>query len=165
MIQRMFIIILALMLIAACNQSEAPPIDDIVGDLDTNPLVYSISLGIQWVSPNPQGRWSEVGREVQATDNITTRIIIRLEPKAELGQDFELAMASLTAEDVTIEATDSGIVYIRTTSEISDYVIYRDFPNYIVVLSLVDALTDTVEPEYIADWERIALEGNLLILQ
>lgn len=166
MVKRILIVMLALLilLMTACKQSEAPPVDDIIGDMDTNPLVYNISLGIQWVSPNPEQRWSEVGREIQAMDYITTRIIIRLEPKAEPEQDFEAALTSLTTENISIEETETGMLYVRTRSQISDYVIYRDFPNYIVVLSLVDALTDTVDPEYIDDWERIALEGNLLIL-
>jgi len=125
-----------------------------------NSLVYNISLELQWLSPNPGNRWSQAGREL-ASDNASTVILIRFEAKDEVGEEFLSALDRITAETVLIETTVDGIVYGRGSSEISDHVIYRDFPAFVVTLTLIDKISDTVEQAYINEWERIALEGTL----
>ncbi len=86
---RSLIVIFTILLlgITACQQSESPPIDDIVGNISMNTLTYDISLEQQWISPNPGERWAVGGRELQVTNHVSTRILIRLEPKDVVNQE------------------------------------------------------------------------------
>lgn len=171
---RMLIVILAILglVLVGCQQSEGPSDEDIaaiIGNIDTlnanaERLVYDISLELQWVFPNPRNAWALVGREIQLLDNVSTRILFRLEPKAETGQSFEDALASITASDLTFDETDSGERYARGTSTMSNYVIFRDFENAVVVITLTDLLVDTIDPVFVSDWETIALDGGLFVL-
>jgi|SRR5690606_17615761 len=151
--------------VTACQQSEAPPIDDIVGNISTNTLTYDISLEQQWISPNPGERWAIGGRELQATENISTRILIRLEPKDVVNQDFEEALAGITAINLTFSETDNGERYAQGITEAQSHIIYRDYPETTVRIELIDLMTDDIDQLYINDWERISLEGGLLTLE
>lgn len=163
--QRSLVIVLAIIfsVLSACQQSEAPPIDDLVGNTNTNNLAYDVSLEQQWVSPNPGERWALGGRELQVTDNVVIRIIIRLEEKT--SDDFEEAMTTITADDLTFGETETGERYARAISDVGSHMIFRDYPDTIVRIELVDSLLNPLEQEYIDDWERIALEGGLLTLE
>ncbi|MGB7338804.1 MAG: hypothetical protein WBC91_07935 [Phototrophicaceae bacterium] len=169
---RMLIVILGIasMLLVGCQQSEGPSDEDIaaiIGDIEalaSDRLVYDISLELQWVMPNPRNAWALVGREIQAIDQVSTRILIRLEPKTETGQGFEEALMLLTASDLIFGETDTGERYARGTSAMSNYVMYRDFDTVVVVLTLTDLLVDVIDPIYVADWETIALDGGLFVL-
>lgn len=164
--QRSLIVMLAIIvsvLLSACQQSEAPPIDDLVDTINVNYLTYDVSLDQQWISPNPRDRWTLGGRELQVTDNVVVRIIIRLEEKT--SDDFEEAMTTITAEDLTFGETETGERYARAMNEVGSHMIFRDYPDTIVRIQLADALLNTIEQEYIDDWERIALEGGLLTLE
>ena len=154
-----------LLFVTACQQSEAPPIDDIVGNISTNNLTYDISLEQQWISPNPGERWTVGGRELQVTNDISVRIIIRLEPKVVVNQDFEDALATITANELTIGETENSERYAQGITEVDSYVIYRDYPETVVRIELIDAVLNDIDPLYINDWERIALEGGLLTLE
>lgn len=154
-----------IMILTACKQSEPPPIDDIVGSISMNNLTYDISLEQQWISPNPGERWAIGGRELQVTNNISTRILIRLEPKAEMNQDFEEALAGITADELTFGETETGERYAQGISSAGSRIIYRDYPETIVKIELIDLMTDDIDQLYINDWERIGLEGGLLTLE
>lgn len=165
LIQRRVIVMLIVILgLSACKQSEAPPIDDIFEGTPANNLVYNISLELQWLSANPGNRWSQAGREL-VSENVSTVILIRVDAKDESGQAFETILENLTADNVIIETTENGVLYGRASSEVSEHVIYRDFPAFVVTLTLIDKISDTVDRSYINDWERIALEGNLFIVE
>lgn len=149
----------------ACQQSEAPPIDDIVDNIPTNNLTYDISLEQQWISPNPGERWAVGGRELQVTENISTRILIRLESKDVVNQDFGEALEGITAIELAFGETGNGERYAQGITEAQSHIIYRDYPETIVRIELIDLMTDDIDQLYINDWERIALEGGLLTLE
>jgi len=153
--------------LAGCTQSGVIPEEDLEGSgLDAfNNITYIITVDQFWITPNPGGRWSYVGRQLQVTSNITTVVQIRLEPKSETGQSFESALENVTAEPYTIEETDDGVLYARGSSEVSDYIIFRDYPEYVVEISLFDGVTDDIDQQYINDWEIIALEGGLFFAE
>lgn len=169
--KRMLVVILiaVVSILTACQQSGGlDPNATLPGSssIDAiNNITYIISVDHLWISPNPGGRWSFVGRQLQVTSEITTVIQIRLNAKADVGQAFEDALADVTAADYTIEETDDGVVYARGTNAVGGMVIYRDYPEYVVTITLMDAVSDTVDEQYINDWEIIALEGGLMTVE
>lgn len=165
MMQRMIIVILlAIFSLTACQQSALPEFDDIPLDTISNRLIYNFEPRIRWISHNPGERWFVVGRDL-GTRNIGTIIMIRLEIKETPGQAFEDALARLTVDPYTIGETDDGNIYARGSSVISDYVIFRDSPDFVISFTLIEVFSDSIDVRLIADWEQIALEGFLLILE
>ncbi len=75
------------------------------------------------------------------------------------------ALEGITAIELAFGETDSGERYARGITEAQSHIIYRDYPEMIVRIELIDLMTDDIDQLYINDWERIALEGGLLTLE
>ncbi|MEM9952101.1 MAG: hypothetical protein AAF846_10895 [Chloroflexota bacterium] len=159
--------ILAFVLIG-CQQSEGPSDEDIaaiLGDTqtDTDRLFLDLSLSMQWVTPNPDSNWVIAGRDIQRRDDLTIRIAIRLEAKNSSGEDFEAAIARLTASNLEYDETDTGEQYARINDG-EDNIIYRNFEDFVVIIRLSTFTDDPIDPIIFEEWETIALEGGLNIL-
>ena len=155
------VILLTILFLTACEQTGLREVDGFSLDSLGITVHLPITQNLKWVAPNPGDRWSVLGTDLSASivRLITPQIYIKEDP----GQSLETLMPAITENDYTIEETDDGTVYARSQSLTSDYIIFRDFPDYVISLTYIDPST-TIDPIYINDWEKIALEGYLVIV-
>ena len=158
------VMLISLLFLTACEQSGLPDVEGVEIDAIRDNINFSFTPQVRWVSANPGNRWFIVGRDL-ATSNISTKITLEIEAKASTGQSLEEVLTILTAQPYTIEELEDGSIYARGSSLATEFVIFRDFPDFVVTLTVIDALSESIDPRLIADWERIALEGDLLILE
>lgn len=159
-------LILLVLFLTACQQSEAPDLSDLGLEVDPSTLITTpISIDYSWISVNPNGRWTIVGTEMQPSGEFGTRIQFRLNNKAEQEQDFEEALSGITAETLDFATLENGSRYARTSNDEGIRIIYRDYPDVVVEIRIIDTIDDVVDQTYIEDWEMIALEGNLFLME
>jgi hypothetical protein len=126
-----------------------------------NSVVVMLSPDLSYIAPDPDARWTLVGTDLHAANHPTTLIQIDYTLKPEDDTLLADILPTLTAETLEIQEADS-IFYAEGTTPVSNYVLYVDKGFYVMTFTLLDAVSDEVANDYIEDWRRIGIQGELV---
>jgi hypothetical protein len=126
-----------------------------------NSVVVMLSPDLSYIAPDPDARWTLVGTDLHAANQPTTLIRIDYTLKPEDDTPLANVLPTLTAETLEIQEVEGGF-YAEGTTAVSNYVLYVDKGFYVMTFTLLDAVSDEVANDYIEDWRRIGLEGELI---
>lgn len=124
-------------------------------------VVVPLSGDLSYIVPDPYQLWTVAGTDLQSAHNFTTRIQINYVLKPQDNTPLSEILPTLTAENLEIQEGD-GVQYAEGSTPVSDYVLYVDKGDYVVIFTLFDAATDDIDAQYIASWRSISLEGELV---
>jgi hypothetical protein len=126
-----------------------------------NSVVVMLSPDLSYIAPDPDARWTLVGTDLHAVSNSTTLIQIDYTLKPEDDTPLADVLPTLTAKTLEVQALD-GVFYAESTTPVSNYVLYVDKGFYVMTFTLLDAVSDEVADDYIEDWRRIGIQGELV---
>ncbi|MEL6405224.1 MAG: hypothetical protein AAFR81_12715 [Chloroflexota bacterium] len=180
------ILCLAVLLLTACSGANEPldidllraeacdnlpqvssiPPDRAIDDT-SNEVFVQLIINLMWISPNPNLRWAVAGSELQVRDDVTTRILFReteIQEEQE-GLSFEELLYTVAAPEAINGVTDDGMPYGCDVDPIGNRIIYRQNNGYMLEIILTDLNDDQIDIIYISEWQIIALQGGVLLME
>jgi hypothetical protein len=171
MVIRQVSIGILLLIVSACSGFDIPNSDVPFPDPDQIADEYSVSqtlvvpMGVDYTytAPNPGGRWEANGQTISLVGRYFTQIRVSITPKDPL-QTLSDILPQLTARDYPI-ATEDDITYATGFNEIDVRVLFVDKGDFVVQLTLIDAVTDDIPQVYVDDLFTIGFQGDVFLFE